>query len=191
LTYSQADLSRLVSHALRHAPWEYKLDPEPGGWVDLQQLVCAFRLSAPEWRDLDIVDVTRMISFSGSRRHEIASGRIRALYGHSIASPVVETMTSPPERLYHGTSDEAWIKIRIHGLVPMSRQFVHLSTDVDMAYAIGLRKSRRPKILLIAADEAAASGIPFYEGGDRVWLVKAVPPIYIAPMADPDGRAVG
>lgn len=35
------DLSKEISYALRHAPWEYELEMEEEGWVLVEQLVRA------------------------------------------------------------------------------------------------------------------------------------------------------
>ena len=33
------ELSREISYVLRHAPWEYELEMDEYGWVDVQQLI--------------------------------------------------------------------------------------------------------------------------------------------------------
>ena len=65
------------------------------------------------------------------------------------------------------------------GLLPMSRQFVHLSTDVEMARAVGLRHASRPVVLRVGAAAAHAAGIPFYKGNDKVWLADEVPSRFV------------
>lgn len=47
-----SDLSRAVSHALRHEPWLYELEFDHEGWVGTDQLVAALRAERPDWRDL-------------------------------------------------------------------------------------------------------------------------------------------
>lgn len=32
-------LSKEISYALRHAPWEYELELDDEGWVDIEQLL--------------------------------------------------------------------------------------------------------------------------------------------------------
>lgn len=68
------------------------------------------------------------------------------------------------------------------GLMPMSRQYVHLSADIDMACHIGSRHDRRDAPLIIRVDAAAAheAGVHFYPtGNERVWLCAALPAAYI------------
>ncbi len=61
------------------------------------------------------------------------------------------------------------------GLMPMSRQYVHLSVDTAMAREVGRRKSRTPVLIEIDARSAHEAGVPFYEGNEKVWLADVVP----------------
>lgn len=75
-------LSKELSYALRHSPWEYELELDEEGWVEISQLLVALHES-PQWKGVTQVDLEQMIQASEKKRHEIRSGRIRALYGHS------------------------------------------------------------------------------------------------------------
>ena len=58
----------------------------------------------------------------------------------------------------------------------MSRQYVHLSADTDMARQVGSRHNRHdpPVILRVDAATAHAGGVTFSPtGNDRVWLCDA------------------
>lgn len=179
MTASSADLSRLVSHALRHEPWLYELELDAEGWVGVDQLVDAIRRTGPEWGEVDRSAVEHMVASSSKRRHELEGDRIRALYGHSLPAVIRKVAAKPPARLFHGTSPEAWSQIRETGLVPMGRQYVHLSTNVETASAVGHRKSPAPKILRVDASAAHAACVAFYEGNERVWLADLVPAAFI------------
>ncbi len=65
------------------------------------------------------------------------------------------------------------------GLKPMSRQYVHLSADEEMALQVGGRKSARPVILLIDGAAAYRAGTIFYAGNERVWLADFVAPSFL------------
>lgn len=65
------------------------------------------------------------------------------------------------------------------GLLPMKRQYVHLSVDTTMATLVGKRRDIDPIILEIDAREALSDGIKFYIGNDKVWLCDKIPPKYI------------
>ncbi len=70
----------------------------------------------------------------------------------------------PPAVLYHGTARRFLPSIMEEGLRPMSRQYVHLSADTDMARQVGSRHDRRdpPAILRVDAAAAHADGVAFY-----------------------------
>lgn len=85
----------------------------------------------------------------------------------------------PPAILYHGTARRFLASIKREGLLPMSRQYVHLSTDVATAKQVGLRRDSQPVILTIATEKAQAAGIQFFVGNDQVWLCSEVPPQYL------------
>lgn len=76
-------LSKEVSYALRHAPWEYELELDENGWVEIKQLLHSIKESV-EWNLITENDLNKMIAISEKKRHEILGNKIRALYGHSI-----------------------------------------------------------------------------------------------------------
>jgi putative RNA 2'-phosphotransferase len=169
------ELSKVLSHALRHEPWLYELELDDEGWASLDAVLGALRGERAEWGDLSRADVERMIEGSAKRRHEIVGDRIRALYGHSLPGKLRRERATPPAVLYHGTSPEAAKTILDDGLKPMSRQYVHISVDTAVAREVGRRKSRTPVLIEIDARRAHEAGVPFYEGNDKVWLADLVP----------------
>jgi len=172
-------ISRVTSHALRHEPWLYELELDDEGWTPTERLVEALRLERPYWHELTVDHLRQMIEQSTKRRYEISGDRIRALYGHSIEGKLKKKHAVPPTILFHGTNPSVAPMILTEGLRPMSRQYVHLSTDTAMAREVGRRKCRQPVILQINAGEAAEQGICFYEGNERVWLADVIPSQFI------------
>ena len=77
--FSETNLSRAVTHALRHAPGEYGLAVDNDGWVEMRSLVNA--LSAAGFDGLTEDAVLRMIANSSKVRHEVVGDRIRATQG--------------------------------------------------------------------------------------------------------------
>ena len=173
------DLSRAVSHALRHEPWLYELELDDEGWTPVDALIFALKKEKPEWSSLTPGDLCRMVATSSKRRHEILGGMIRALYGHSTAGKLKKGMAVPPDVLFHGTAPDVVPNIRSVGLLPMGRQYVHLSADQDTAFEVGKRKARTPVILRISAKLAHDRGVHFYEGNEKVWLADSVPPEFV------------
>lgn len=172
-------LSRAVSHALRHEPWLYELELDEQGWADLDALIEALSKSNPNWPLVDRETVRAMIVKSDKRRHEIEGHRIRAIYGHSLPGRLARVAVKPPSILFHGTSNSSVTRIKREGLLPMRRQYVHLSVDHKTAHQVGLRKSSEPMILNIDAFQAHKSGVVFYEGNEKVWLADMIPPQFI------------
>ena len=176
-----AELSRTVSHALRHEPWVYELELDDQGWVGVDALVRALRQER-RWSGVTADDVAAMVATASKQRHEISDGRIRALYGHSVPTLIARTPSTPPVRLFHGTSPAAAAVVLREGLRPMGRQYVHLSSDTEMAHAVGSRKASPPTLLVVRALDAHESGTAFYAGNARVWLADHVPAEFLAEL---------
>lgn len=171
-------LSKEVSYALRHAPWEYELELDEDGWVKVEQLITSLR-EDNRWSSVTEEDLNTMIEGSEKKRHEILSGRIRALYGHSLPQRIVKDEKEPPEILYHGTPRRFLSSIEENGLLPKGRQYVHLSIDIDTAFKVGKRRDNEPTILAINAKQAWNEGVKFYQGNDKVWLADFISSKYI------------
>jgi len=172
-------LSKAVSHALRHEPWLYEIELDDDGWTSVASLLAALYQEFPAWRELTENDLATMIATSSKQRHEMTNGRIRALYGHSVPGKLRREPAEPPIRLFHGTAPAYLLAIKRNGLLPMQRQYVHLSTDRETAQAVGKRKVPEPVILTVKAQAAHQAGVVFYEGNDKVWLADFVPPEFL------------
>jgi putative RNA 2'-phosphotransferase len=172
-------LSKEISYALRHAPWEYELELDSVGFVPTEQLLSVINESNSYGREITAVDFEHIIEISDKKRFEIKGDKIRALYGHSVPMHISKEPIVPPAVLYHGTSHKACELILNDGLKPMGRQYVHLSVDTDTALQVGKRRDRQPVILKIDAERASKDGIIFYEGNDKVVLADFVPERYI------------
>lgn len=173
------DISRTLSHALRHDPGTYGLTLDAEGWVDLDDMVAAFHRKR---RRVSRADIEQAVSSASKQRHEILDGRIRAVYGHSVATRIEHTPARPPEVLYHGTAPANLGSVFADGLLPMGRQQVHMATDVEMARAVGSRHAPHPVILRVDAAAAHEAGIRFYPGSDRVWMADTIPARYLSEL---------
>ena len=172
------ELSKEVSYALRHAPWEYELEMDEEGWVSIEQLLTALNTEG-RFEYITQNDLAVMIDKSDKKRHEIKAGKIRAMYGHSIPMHIVKEKKIPPDKLYHGTARRFIESIKNNGLLSMSRQYVHLSADIDTARKVGLRRDNSPCILEIDSKRAYENGVKFYHGNEKVWLADKIPSGYI------------
>ena len=174
-------LSKGISYALRHAPWEYELEMNEEGWVPVEQLLDALHRTE-KWSNICEADLNEMIEKSEKKRYELAGGKIRAFYGHSMPMKILKEDKMPPNVLYHGTARRFVESISKNGLFPQSRQYVHLSQDIETAENVGKRHDDKPCILIIDAKTAWNDGIKFYFGNEKVWLADAIPSRYIRKM---------
>ncbi len=174
------ELSKTVSHALRHAPEEYGINLDDEGWVETDLLLKSLGEKNPEWQHLEVEDLKYMISQSEKKRHELEGEYIRAIYGHSVDGKFRKDSKKPPEILYHGTSRKTAPIVLKDGIKSMDRQYVHLSQVVKEAVRVGKRKDSEPIILQIDAEKAFEEGVRFYEGNDRIWLSDYIPPNVIS-----------
>lgn len=171
-------LSKTLAVALRHQPDKFGIQLDAMGWANVAGLLAGLR-QRREWAQVAEADLAAVIAMPGKKRYEMENGRIRAIYGHSVADKIEKTPSPPPDVLYHGTAPETAELILREGLKPMSRQYVHLSVDVETAVQVGRRKSRHPTILKVLASVAHQNGILFYLGHDLVWLADFVPAQHI------------
>jgi putative RNA 2'-phosphotransferase len=70
------------------------------------------------------------------------------------------------------------LDIRRDGIRPMRRQYVHLTTNPDLAARVGGRHGRAT-ILEIEALRASETGLAFYRANESFWLADFIPPEFI------------
>jgi len=178
----KTQLSRTISHALRHEPASYGLALDETDSVALGDLVAALRKSRKEFGEVDEFDIVELTLEASKVRHQIEAGRIRALYGHSVEQQRPLEATQAPSILFHGTSPETVAAILEHGLLPMARQYVHLSADLETARIVGRRKVPQPAIIEVRADLAEQAGGKFFHMTDKIWLAEKVEPQFLRLM---------
>ncbi len=169
-------LGKTISYALRHHPEQFGLELDNEGWVNISDLLLSL---SKQYGEISENDMIMMISRSDKKRYEIKDGKIRAAYGHSFTDKIKKTPIQPPQYLYHGTARRFLKSIQEKGLLPMKRQYVHLSDDQMTALEVGLRHDHKPILLKIEAKRAYDDGIMFYRGNDQIWLSDAIPSKYM------------
>ncbi|MFI6032071.1 RNA 2'-phosphotransferase [Amycolatopsis magusensis] len=166
-------LSKRLSKVLRHDPASVGLELDAAGWVAVDELLAAVRMTRAQLEEVVARNDKRRYAFDGS------GTRIRANQGHSVAVELELPVADPPEFLYHGTIAASLPAIRAEGLRPMSRHAVHLSPDEETARRVGSRRGK-PVILRVAAQRMVAAGHVFHLSENGVWLTDAVPPEFLA-----------
>lgn len=167
-------LSKIVSYILRHNPDEYNINIDKEGWGDISEIILSIRNKHEEYKTLDEKAFILDFGSSENNRHVILDNKIRARYGHSLSERIVKNSSEPPEILYHGTTKKAIKLILEEGISPMTRQYVHLSADKNIAEKIASRKTANPIVIKIRAKEAFNFGINFYYE-DSLWLSEKIP----------------
>ena len=164
-----------MAYVLRHNPVRYGLEPDRHGYVDLDAF---FLIATRRYPGVTPERLRELIAAGGSGRFEVAGNRLRARYGHSIAIEPAGPPVEPPERLYHGTEPERTDAILAEGLKPMGRQMLHLSETTEDALSVARRRTDRPTVLRIHAQEAHRAGIVFHHEG-KVYLAPSIPAQFI------------
>ena len=172
-------ISKKMSYALRHNPGKYGLKLDEYGYTDLNQFLKAMNRIHHFQPSLTKERIENIMAHADKERFKIKNGQICALYGHSIPGIIKHPAATPPAVLYHGTARRFIPSIKKLGLLPMQRQYVHLSTDVQTAKQVGSRHDDHPVILTIDTQKTVIDEIHFYFGNNQVWLVDELPSKYI------------
>lgn len=173
-------LSKAMSKALRHQPERLGISLAADGSIELATFVAALNERGGWPRQITEEDVMQVVEHGTKQRFAVEGGRIRARYGHSIPLRVNYRKADPPAVLYHGTSRNNLDSIMADGLLPMGRQVVHLSADMETAQQVGERHGGQTVILRVDAAAAVRDGMSFYAGNDSTWLADRVPPQYLS-----------
>jgi putative RNA 2'-phosphotransferase len=169
--------SKFLSLVLRHHPETIGLSLDEQGWAEIDDLLTAANRSG---RKLTRSLLDRVVRENDKQRFAISSdgARIRANQGHSIDVDLGLEPVRPPELLFHGTVARFLDSIRGSGLERGSRQYVHLSPDVETARKVGKRRGR-PVVLVVESGRMWQDGHTFYRAENGVWLTDAVPLEYL------------
>lgn len=167
--------SKFLSLILRHNPEKIGIEMDTKGWVKVSDLCRLMPISKSELQEIVQTDEKGRYLFSPD------SLCIRACQGHSIKVDVEMVESKPPEFLWHGTTYKYLDSIKEKGLLPMGRQFVHLSVDIDTATKVGSRHGK-PVMLKIASIKMFSIGHKFWISNNGIWQVIHVPIEYIQIM---------
>lgn len=169
---NQIKTSKFISLILRHRPEVIGIQLDRHGWAKVGELLSGVGISMEELEYIVSADEKQRYSFDET--HTL----IRANQGHSIEVDLELEPTEPPEYLYHGTVPRVLGAIQREGLQRQSRQYVHLSKDVETAVKVGRRRGK-PVIIQVSAGRMYRDGFAFYLSQNGVWLTREVPAEYL------------
>ena len=174
------ELSKFLSLILRHKPEIVGLVLDKNGYVFVSDLVSAVcKVGKPLNREM----LEHIVETNDKKRFAFNEDgtKIRASQGHSIGIDLGLNPMEPPCKLYHGTTKRFVSKIMEEGIVSKSRDFVHLSDNVETATSVG-RRHGEPVVLEIDSESMFCEGYDFYISENKVWLVKFVPTQFVKPL---------
>jgi len=173
--------SVFISLILRHKPEVIGITLDEHGWADVHELIRG--INETNDYSIDMSTLEKIVTTDEKQRYSFNEdkSKIRANQGHSIQVDVELKEAEPPEILYHGTGKKYVDAIRLEGLIPKSRLYVHLSKDVETAIDVGSRHGE-PHIFKIQSGAMFRQGFKFWLSENGVWLTKAVPIEYLDDM---------
>ena len=169
-------ISKFISLVLRHKPEEINTTLTIDGYCNVDVLIKGVREKFNI--DFTLQDLERIVAEDNKQRYSFKGNMIRANQGHSIDVNLGLKEKIPNDTLYHGTALKVVDKIHKEGIKKQSRQYVHLSSDVDTAVKVAVRHGE-PVVLIIKAKAMYNNGYKFYLSENGVWLTDYVPPEYI------------
>lgn len=170
--------SKFLSLVLRHKPETIGLTLDENGWATIADLTAG---AAAYGRHLSAEQIREIVATNDKQRFALSEDgrRIRANQGHSIDVDVGLRESEPPAVLFHGTATRFLDSIWARGLLPGSRQHVHLSSEEATAFKVGVRHGR-PVVLRVDASAARRGGQKFFLSKNGVWLTSSVAPTFLA-----------
>ena len=170
-------VSKFISLLLRHKPEAANLVLDKYGYAQVDELVAYLN---KKYGGFTVTDLDTIVETDDKQRYSYNNDhtKIRAVQGHSFPVDLRLEAQQPPLLLFHGTSTKYLDSIMKKGIISKSRQYVHLSKDVDTAHTVGLRHGAGTVILVVSANQMWKDGYKFFLSDNGVWLVNEVPTKY-------------
>ncbi len=175
----ETQLSKTMSYVLRHRPEEFNIKLDKKGFTDINLFIEGIKKHSKKWSEITFKDIEQIVKYDKKGRYEIKGNQIRALYGHSVKDKIEKVPINPPRILYHGTTPQNSKSILENGLKAMTRQYVHLSKDLDTAIMVAKRRTKTPVILTVLSEKAYKEGHNFYYESNGIYLSDTIPAKYI------------
>ena len=177
-------LSVFVSLILRHKPETVGITLDKHGWADVGELITGINNTG---RNINMDMLEEIVSTDDKGRYSFNKDKtlIRANQGHSIPVNIEFEEVEPPSILYHGTATKFINNIRQQGIKSMSRLYVHLSKDIEIATNVGKRHGQCV-ILVIDSERMFKDGVRFYLSENNVWLTNYVDYKYVKEIIYPN-----
>lgn len=175
----QERLSRFLALVLRHRAHHFDLEMDDEGFVYVDDLLDLIdeEQQALDWVEAEHIEALTRIP--GRKRFEVRGDQVRATYGHSFRRPIRYPPADPPAHLYVGTTRSRLPDVRMRGIRPAGRQYVHLSEDYDEAMTVARHQADDPVVLTVKAEEASRAGVLFHRPTEGIYLVNQIKPEFL------------
>lgn len=158
-------VSKQISYLLRHN--NEPLDIDSRGFVLISDLI--------KFLDISYETLKEICETDDKNRYEIIDNKIRARQGHSNTkiTEMEFKLIKNDKYLYHGTKKKNLDSILKNGLIPMERQYVHLTDSLKTAEQTADRRKGESVILLIDTEKMSNS---IWISTNNVYLTEYVKP---------------
>lgn len=163
---------KFLAYVLRHNPAAVGIELDNNGWANVDELLDGVQRSG---RSINIALLEEIVATDDKCRYSFNEdkSKIRANQGHSVDVDLQFEEKTPPDILYHGTAEKYFESIKQNGIQKRTRQYVHLSLNVQTATSVGARHGK-PVVLKIDAKGMVSDGCKFYLSENGVWLTDFV-----------------
>ena len=167
---------KFLALILRHKPETIGIQLDQNGWARISDLIANWGQGRKKGliTESEIFEIVRT---DDKNRYELNEDqtKIRARQGHSLSNVDVGLEQKvPPSVLYHGTVQKYIDLIKNSGgLIKGSRQYVHLSENIETAKQVGGRRGT-PVIIVVDSKRMSEEGVVFYQSTNGVWLTDFV-----------------
>lgn len=170
-------MGKFISLVLRHKPEIIGIKLDEHGWANVAELINGMNKVG---KSIDLNTLKIIVAENDKQRYSFNENKtkIRANQGHSIDVDIELKLCEPPEYLYHGTASRFLDNIIKQGIKKQSRQYVHLSRDIQTAAKVGARHGL-PIVLRVYSKNMFNNGYKFYISQNEVYLTDNVPSKYI------------
>jgi len=172
-------LSRFLALVLRHRAPQFDLHMDDEGFVDIDDLLDVIDERQPSLDWVEVEHIEALTRTEGRKRFEVRDNLVRATYGHSFHRPISYPPAVPPESLYAGVLRTKLPDLRLRGLLPHGRQYVHLSEESQEAEEIARHLGENATVITVFAAKAHEAGVPFYHPTTGIFLVSKVAPEFL------------
>lgn len=177
-------LSRMMAGTLRHFPERFDLAMDERGWVNLFDMVDAFREARDDFHWLRPRHIQALAESDEKGRYEIDDEMIRATYAHSVDVDLDLPTHDIPAFLYYPASEAETEMLLEGGIKATDRRYVHLSKTYKNAWEAGSGKADSPTIIEVDVRAAEKDGVKVMHAASTVYLCNEVVPKYLRRAPD-------